>query len=82
MNNYGFPKDLLMAKIILRLPAVKQRTGLGRSTIYSRIALGKFPRPIRLSERCVGWLEDEIKISGKDTRMIELKNWLEYLKAA
>ena len=55
------PKDLHMAKIVLRLPTVKQRTGLGRSTIYSRIALGKFPRPIRLGERCVGWLENDIE---------------------
>ena len=30
----------------------------------------------------IEFIEDEIKISGKDTRMIELKNWLEYLKAA
>jgi len=66
------PKDLLMAKIILRLPAVKKRTGLGRSTIYSRIALGKFPRPIRLSERCVGWLEDDIEI-GVDQRITEAR---------
>jgi prophage regulatory protein len=66
------PKDLLMAKIILRLPAVKKRTGLGRSTIYSRIALGKFPRPIRLSERCVGWLEDDIEI-WVDQRITEAR---------
>jgi prophage regulatory protein len=59
-----------MAKIVLRLPTVRQRTGLGRSTIYSRIALGKFPRPIRLSERCVGWLENDIE-AWLDERITE-----------
>ena len=67
------PRDLLMAKIVLRLPTVRQRTGLGRSTIYSRIALGKFPRPIRLSERCVGWLENDIE-AWLSERMTEARN--------
>jgi prophage regulatory protein len=45
---------------ILRLPEVKTRTGLSRSTIYVHIGLGTFPRHIRLGARCVGWLESEI----------------------
>jgi len=45
---------------ILRLPDVRARTGLSRSTIYLRIAEGKFPPPINLGERSVGWLESEI----------------------
>ena len=61
-----------MAKIVLRLPTVRQRTGLGRSTIYSRIALGKFPRPIRLSARCVGWLENDIE-AWLDERITEAR---------
>jgi predicted DNA-binding transcriptional regulator AlpA len=31
-----------MAHTILRLPVVKQRTGLSRSTIYQRIADGNY----------------------------------------
>jgi prophage regulatory protein len=46
---------------VLRLPAVKQRTGLGRSIIYQKIALGEFPEPIRLGARAVGWLEWEVE---------------------
>ena len=46
---------------ILRLPAVKARTGLSRSTIYSRIAQGTFPKPVSLGARAVGWLEAEIQ---------------------
>ena len=45
---------------ILRLPAVKARTGLSRSTIYQRVAEGNFPKPVNLGKRAVGWLESEI----------------------
>lgn len=46
---------------ILRLPDVKARTGLSRSTIYLRISQGAFPTPINLGSRAVGWLETEIE---------------------
>ena len=49
-----------MAAIILRLPDVKQRTGLSRSTIYLRIKEDKFPYPINLGSRAVGWIESDI----------------------
>jgi prophage regulatory protein len=45
---------------ILRLSAVKAKTGQATSTIYAAIASGNFPRPIPLGERAVGWLESEI----------------------
>ena len=50
-----------MAHTILRLPAVKARTGLSRSTIYLRIAEGDFPKSISLGGRAVGWIESEIQ---------------------
>jgi prophage regulatory protein len=46
---------------VIRLTQVKESTGLGRSTIYKYIAEGKFPAPLQLSERCVGWLESEVQ---------------------
>ncbi len=47
---------------ILRLPAVKARTALGRSTIYVLMAEGKFPQVIPLGGGgAVGWLEAEIE---------------------
>lgn len=49
-----------MVTSILRLPAVKGRTGLSRSTIYLQIAKGKFPKPIALGARAVGWIDSEI----------------------
>ena len=50
-----------MAHIILRLPEVKARTGLSRSSIYLRIANNEFPRSVSLGGRAVGWLEHEIE---------------------
>lgn len=49
-----------MVNSILRLPDVKARTGLSRSTIYLRISNDDFPEPISLGGRAVGWLESEI----------------------
>jgi prophage regulatory protein len=45
---------------ILRLPEVINRTGLKRPTIYAHMAQGRFPKPVPLTGRSVGWLEDEI----------------------
>jgi len=50
-----------MATIILRRPQVSARTGLCRSSIYAKISEGKFPEPVHLGVRAVGWLEDEIE---------------------
>jgi prophage regulatory protein len=44
----------------LRLPRVKQRTGLGRSTIYRLMSLGQFPSAVKLAHRAVGWHEADI----------------------
>ena len=49
-----------MTDVILRLPAVKARTGLSRSTIYQRVSEGAFPKPVNLGKRAVGWLESEV----------------------
>ncbi len=49
-----------MTTNVLRLPAVKARCGLSRSTIYQRVADGHFPKPVNLGARAVGWLEAEI----------------------
>lgn len=45
---------------ILRLPNVKQRTGLSRSSIYAAVKSGVFPRPVSLGARSVGWLDSTI----------------------
>ena len=50
-----------MATRILRLPEVKKRTGLSRSTIYVRLDKKTFPIPVPLGGRAVGWVETEIE---------------------
>jgi len=56
-QNTLFPMDNLS---ILRLQEVIFRTGLSRTTLYDMIAKGKFPQPISISTRTVGWIECEI----------------------
>lgn len=43
---------------ILRLKAVQEMTGLGRSSIYSYMASNTFPRSIKLGPRSIGWVEE------------------------
>jgi prophage regulatory protein len=45
---------------LLRLPQVMDRVGLRTTRIYELMGAGTFPKPIRLGERAVSWLESEI----------------------
>jgi prophage regulatory protein len=45
---------------IIRLTQVKARTGRSRSSIYADVKAGKFPAPISIGARAVGWLDSEI----------------------
>jgi len=44
----------------LRRKAVEDITGLSRSTIYDLMGRGKFPRPVKLTGKAVGWPETAI----------------------
>lgn len=46
---------------ILRRPEVEAIVGLRRSMLYKLMAQGDFPRPIKLSERAVGWRLSDIE---------------------
>ena len=46
---------------ILRLPQIRELTGLSRSSIYLRIAEGTFPKQVSLGGRAIGWRESEIQ---------------------
>lgn len=52
---------------VLKLKAVIEKTTLCHSTIYKLIAEGKFPKPIDLTGRAVGWVDSEVDdwIKGK-----------------
>ena len=45
---------------ILKLPEVMKATALSRSSIYAFVSKGKFPAPVKLSERAVGWFASEV----------------------
>ena len=40
---------------LIRLKEFLRLTGLGRSTVYKFIAQGELERPLRITERTVGW---------------------------
>ncbi len=45
----------------LRLPAVKDITGLGKTSIYGLIKEGRFPQPTKiLGTRASGWREADV----------------------
>lgn len=50
-------RSVNVAQSILRLPAVKARTGLSRSTIYLRMSVGEFPRAIMTLNAQGFWIE-------------------------
>jgi prophage regulatory protein len=60
-------------KCFLRRRKVEETTGLSTSSIYDQMSKGLFPRPIKLSENRVAWLEDEVeawmtaRIAERDT---------------
>lgn len=58
INNHQ--KGVDMSDFILRLPQVKLRTGMSRSSIYSAMQQGTFPPSVHLGERSVGWLDSVI----------------------
>ncbi len=45
----------------LRLPQVKQRTALSRSSIYAKMQNGDFTSPINLGGRSVAWIDHEVE---------------------
>lgn len=65
-----------MANTLLRLPTVKARSGLSRSTIYLRISQGLWTGPVNLGGRAVAWPADEVdalnaaRIAGKTDEQV------------
>ena len=45
---------------LLRFPAVRERTGLSRSTIWRLERRGEFPKHHRISPNVVAWVEEDI----------------------
>lgn len=60
-NDDAVPAALQPTDAILRMSAVRRRTGLGRSTIYRLVAANQFPAPVRLTGRAIGWRSADIE---------------------
>ena len=45
----------------LRMPEVRETTGLSRPQIYRLISRGEFPKQVKLGEKASAWLQSEIK---------------------
>jgi len=55
------PIDKTKASLrFLRKSEVLGRFGVSNSQLYKLIQLGRFPAPIKLSERCSAWVESEL----------------------
>lgn len=50
-----------MVRKILRRRQVEEATGLSKSAIYQNIADGRFPKPVPITDKAVGWLADEVE---------------------
>jgi prophage regulatory protein len=50
----------MMAKKVIRRREVEARIGLACSTIYAMMADNRFPRPVKIGRRAVGWIEEDI----------------------
>ena len=55
---------------LLRRREVEAVVGLGRSTIYAKVADGSFPRPVNVTSRDVRWRASEVRewIEGLPTK--------------
>jgi prophage regulatory protein len=49
-----------MNDAIKRLPAVKEISGLGKTSIYEGVAAGTFPAPLKIGPRAVGWRASDL----------------------
>lgn len=48
------------SKRLVRLEKVLNITGLSRSHVYNLAAKGEFPGTVKLSQRSVAWVEEEV----------------------
>jgi prophage regulatory protein len=46
---------------VVRFPAVRNRVGISRTTIWRLEAGGLFPKRVQIGPAAIGWFEDEIE---------------------
>jgi prophage regulatory protein len=50
-----------LADALLRLSTVEAICGIGRSTIYAKLAKNEFPQPVRLGARCTRFRAGDVQ---------------------
>lgn len=45
---------------VLRVPQVLERVPFRRTTLYQEVRAGRFPQPLKLTPKAIGWLEVEV----------------------
>ena len=50
----------LTALELLKRRHVEFLTGLSRSSIYKQISIGKFPSPVKLTDKSVAWRKEDV----------------------
>ena len=60
MNASSKPQAPPPGLTVIRLPAVRAKTGLATSSIYELVGAGGYPAPIPISDSRVGWVLQEI----------------------
>lgn len=71
-HNMASALSNIQPRRFIKLPKVKDHTGLSTSEIYRRIADGRFPAQITLGPKSVVWDESEI-IAWMDARIAECR---------
>ena len=46
---------------IIRTEDLTRRLGLSRTTIFRNVKAGRFPAPIKISQRAIGWRIDDVE---------------------
>jgi len=46
---------------IIRTEDLTRRLGLSRATIFRNVKAGRFPAPIKISQRAIGWRIDDVE---------------------
>lgn len=65
-----------MPNTILRLPAVKLMTGKSRTAIYVDMKRDRFPKPISIGDRAVGWVLRDVEdwLNSRVMESLERRN--------
>ncbi len=48
------------ARLLRAREVYLDRLHVSRSTFYAMVRAGEFPRPVRITEQCVGWIESAV----------------------